>query len=73
MREIVLFSGKNLHSWNKFYTTAGRDGRDKSQLCDHDDHDDGMIQMFNLVIAPENVASEFFSPSTIFCRKFSEN
>ena len=32
MREIVLFSGENLHSWQKFYTTAGRDGRDKSQL-----------------------------------------
>ena len=29
MREIALFSGKNLHSWHKFYTTAGRD---KSQL-----------------------------------------
>ena len=28
MREIALF----LHSWHKFYTTAGRDGRDKSQL-----------------------------------------
>ena len=25
---------KNLHSWHKFYTTAGRDGRDKSQLCE---------------------------------------
>ena len=24
---------ENLHSWHKFYTTAGRDGRDKSQLC----------------------------------------
>ena len=24
---------KNLHSWHKFYTTAGRDDRDKSQLC----------------------------------------
>ena len=23
---------ENLHSWHKFYTTAGRDGRDKSQL-----------------------------------------
>ena len=29
MREIAVF----LHSWHKFYTTAGRDGRDKSQLC----------------------------------------
>ena len=29
MREIA----ENLHSWNKVYTTAGRDGRDKSQLC----------------------------------------
>ena len=25
-------SPENLHSWHKFYTTAGRDGRDKSQL-----------------------------------------
>ena len=24
---------KNLYGWTKFYTTAGRDGRDKSQLC----------------------------------------
>ena len=24
---------ENLHSWHKFYTTACRDGRDKSQLC----------------------------------------
>ena len=24
---------ENLHSWHKFYTTAGRDSRDKSQLC----------------------------------------
>ena len=24
---------KNLHSWQKFYTTAGRDGRDKFQVC----------------------------------------
>ena len=23
---------ENLHSWHKFYTTAGRDGRDISQL-----------------------------------------
>ena len=34
MQEIALFSRK-LHSWHKFYTTAGRDGRDKSQLCLH--------------------------------------
>ena len=31
MQEIALFSRK-LHSWHKFYTTAGRDSRDKSQL-----------------------------------------
>ena len=31
MRNDTVF-GKNLHSWHKFYTTAGRDGRDKSQL-----------------------------------------
>ena len=30
-RKRVVF-WKNLHSWHKFYTTAGRDGRDKSQL-----------------------------------------
>ena len=24
---------KNLHSWQKFYMTAGRDSRDKLQLC----------------------------------------
>ena len=23
----------NLHSWQEFYTTAGRGGRDKFQLC----------------------------------------
>ena len=28
----VVFQ-ENLHSWQKFYTTAGCDGRDKSQLC----------------------------------------
>ena len=28
----VVFQ-ENLHSWHKFYTTASRDGRDKSQLC----------------------------------------
>ena len=26
--------GENLHSWYKFYTTVGRDGRDKSQLLE---------------------------------------
>ena len=30
-RNCVVFRG-NLHSWHKFYTTAGCDGRDKSQL-----------------------------------------
>ena len=29
----------NLHSWHKFYTTAGRDRRDKSQLCLFTTHD----------------------------------
>ena len=24
---------KNLRSWQKFYTTAGHDGRDKFQVC----------------------------------------
>ena len=24
---------EKLHSWKKFYTTAGRDGRDKFQVC----------------------------------------
>ena len=28
----ALFSGKNLHSWKQFYTSAGRDGRDKFQV-----------------------------------------
>ena len=32
LQENVVF-WKNLHSWHKFYMTAGRDGRDKSQLC----------------------------------------
>ena len=32
VRNCVVF-WKNLHSWHKFYTTADRDGRDKSQLC----------------------------------------
>ena len=31
-RNCVVFR-ENLHSWHKFYMTAGRDGRDKSQLC----------------------------------------
>ena len=29
---------ENLHSWHKFYMTAGRDGRDKSQLWIYDIH-----------------------------------
>ena len=32
VRNCVVF-WKNLHSWQKFYTTAGRDGRDKCQVC----------------------------------------
>ena len=31
VRNCVVF-WKNLHSWQKFYTTAGRDGRDKFQV-----------------------------------------
>ena len=31
MRNRVVF-WENLHNWHKFYTTTGRDGRDKSQL-----------------------------------------
>ena len=36
VRNCVVF-WKNLHSWQKFYTTAGRDGRDKFQVwgCPH--------------------------------------
>ena len=37
VRNCVVF-WKNLHSWQKFYTTAGRDGRDgrdKFQVCAH--------------------------------------
>ena len=30
--EKSFFLWKNLHIWQKLYTTAGRDGRDKSQL-----------------------------------------
>ena len=32
VRNCVVF-WKNLHSRQKFYTTAGRDGRDKFQVC----------------------------------------
>ena len=32
MRNLVVFRD-NLHSWHKFYTTTGRDGRDKFQVC----------------------------------------
>ena len=31
VRDCVVF-WKNLHSWQKFYTTVGRDGRDKFQV-----------------------------------------
>ena len=31
VRNCVV-SGKKLHNWQKFYTTAGRDGRDKFQV-----------------------------------------
>ena len=34
VRNCVVF-WKNLHSWKKFYTTAGRDGRDKFQVWVH--------------------------------------
>ena len=34
VRNCVVF-WKNLHSWQKFYTTAGRDGRDKFQVWVH--------------------------------------
>ena len=36
VRNCVVF-WKNLHSWQKFYTTAGRDGLDKFQVCSSDD------------------------------------
>ena len=32
VRNYVVF-WKNLHSWQNFYTNAGRDGRDKFQVC----------------------------------------
>ena len=32
VRNCVVF-WKNLHSWQKLYTTASRDGRDKFQVC----------------------------------------
>ena len=32
LRGNALFSGKNLNSWKYFYTTAGREGRDKFQV-----------------------------------------
>ena len=35
VRNCVVF-WKNLHSWQKFYRTAGRDGRDKFQVCYED-------------------------------------
>ena len=31
--QLRIVFWENLHSWHKFYTTAGRDGRDKYQLC----------------------------------------
>ena len=34
VRNCVVF-WENLHSWQKFYTTTGRDGRDKFQVCYH--------------------------------------
>ena len=36
MQEKNVVFLKNLHSWHKSYTTAGRDGRDKSQFCIYD-------------------------------------
>ena len=29
----IMRSWENLHIWQKSYTTAGHDGRDKFQLC----------------------------------------
>ena len=47
VRNCVVF-WKNLHSWQKFYTTAGRDGRDKFQVwkdLNDDDDNDWMMMM----------------------------
>ena len=43
MQENAVFPWKKSHSWQNFYTTAGRSGRDKSQLCmpDNEDGADG--------------------------------
>ena len=46
VRNCVVF-WKNLHSWQKFYTTAGRDGRDKFQVWQwHQYHIDDQLQHF---------------------------
>ena len=46
MQKIALFFRENLHSWHKFYTTDGRDGRDKFQVWFHDyDVDQGFAPL----------------------------
>ena len=53
---VVLW--ENLHSWQKFYTTAGRDGRDKFQVCAH------------VTIIAERGKVWYFSSKHIYCAVF---
>ena len=38
---------KKLYSWHKFYTTACRDGRDKSELWEDDD-DEELVEVLEM-------------------------
>ena len=55
-RKNVVFR-KNLHSWKYFYTTAGRDGRDKFQVCLDDTFScRGFAEMADYEVIPRRTA-----------------
>ena len=54
VRNCVVF-WENLHSWQKFYTTPGRDGRDKFQVCP------GSINKGFLLTASKVTANSFWA------------
>ena len=59
---------ENLHSWHKFYTTAGRDGRDKSQLCNDHYDDYGVlidITTNNIMLRPAAVLT-WYNGTSLF-------
>ena len=66
-RKRVFFQ-KNLHSWHKSYTTAGRDGSDKSQLWFNDSFtamDDNVIVHVQETRLGEHMSGTWMSRSPV--------